>query len=133
MNRFYAHVVSIKGIENLHLVTLAFDKIELTMLSLELPEGVVEGRRVALSVKPSSVILAKDLTGHSSVSNTFKAKVSKITRGTLVSMVESQVAGATLQSLLTSKSIDRLSLKPQDSVTLLIQASALSIIEVCDD
>ncbi|MCH9812575.1 MAG: TOBE domain-containing protein [Epsilonproteobacteria bacterium] len=132
MNQIIATVREIENVDNLHIIALEFSAIQLTMLTLDLPMGVCVGTSVVVSVKPSHVVIAKDLQGDISFSNLIPANISKIDQGRLVAMVESQVYDVTLQSLITHKSVKRLKLQEGDSVTLLIQASALSITEVQD-
>lgn len=130
MNQFAATVTKIEGIENLHFITLKAAEETLTMLSLELPQFLEIGSSVVIAVKPSNIVIAKGLQGDISVSNIFPATISSIDEGKLVAMVESTFYGISLQSLLSVNSLKRLHLQKGDEVMLLIQASALSIIEV---
>ena len=128
MNKLKAKVVDIKEKENLHIVKFDSNGVLLTMMSLELPKKVDIGANVILGFKPSHLCLAKNFSGLVSFSNKIAAKVVKIEKGELVSVVELSTDCGKMESLVTSD----LALALNDEVTAFLGASELYIAKVED-
>ena len=132
MNKLKAMVSQIEGEQNLHIIRFKFQEESLSMMGLELPSGLKVGSCVILGVKPSQVAIGKEIRGELSYSNQLSATIVSIENGTLLSALSLDVKGETMQSFITLSSSKRMQLKPNDRVTLLIKASDLFILEVCD-
>ena len=132
MNRLEAVVVTIEGEQNLHIIRFDCLGESLSMMGLDLPLGLKIGSRVVLGAKPSHIALAKHLKGELSYSNQLKACVVSIEEGKLLCSIVVHVKGIALQSFITRGSYERMGLHVNDEVTLLIKASELFVLEVCD-
>lgn len=132
MNRLQAVVSKIEGEQNLHIISFDFCGVSLSMMGLDLPLGLEVGSRVVLGAKPSHIALAKNLTGELSYSNQLKASIVSIEEGQLLCSIVLHVEDIALQSFITRRSYERMGLHVNDEVTLLIKASELFVLEVCD-
>ena len=132
MNRLEAIVTKIEGEQNLHIIGFDFQGIRLSMMGLDLPLGLEVGSKVVLGAKPSHIALAKNLSGELSYSNQIRASIASIEEGRLLCSIVLHVKGITLQSFITQTSFKRIGLHVNDEVTLLIKASELFVLEVCD-
>jgi len=132
MNRLEAVVVTIEGEQNLHIIRFDFCGIRLSMMGLDLPSGLKIGSKVVLGVKSSHIALAKHLSGELSYSNQLHARIVGIEEGKLLCSIVLHVKEISLQSFITRHSYERMGLHVNDEVTLLIKASELFVLEVCD-
>jgi len=132
MSSLIASVLEIQNSDNLHLVKFEFNSQVLTMMSLELSEDIKVGKKVRLSVKPTNVVLAKDISGKLSFANQIKSKIIYIENGKLLSSIDLKVSDIILESIITKESAIRLDLKIDDEVMIMIKASDISIAEVLD-
>ncbi|MDD3344321.1 MAG: TOBE domain-containing protein [Sulfurospirillaceae bacterium] len=133
MNRLQAVVTKIEGEKNLHIISFDFDGTPLSMMGLDLPLGLHIGSRVILGAKPSHIAIAKNLQGELSYSNQLNAKISNIEVGSLLCSLLLDIKGMMLQSFVTRRSYERMGLCKAESVTVLIKASELFVLEVLDD
>ena len=132
MNRLEAVVSKIEGEQNLHIISFDFCGISLSMMGLDLPFGLEVGSKVVLGAKPSHIALAKNLSGELSYSNQLPAHIVRIEEGKLLCSIVLHVKNIALQSFITRHSYNRMALHVNDEVTLLIKASELFVLEVCD-
>jgi molybdopterin-binding protein len=132
MNKLNAVVTQIEGELNLHIIHFDCEGTTLKMMGLDLPKGLHVNTRVILGVKPSHVAIAKNLQGELSYSNQLSATIVQIENGKLLSSIVLHVKNQTLQSFITVASAKRMGLEKGDDVTLLIKASELFVLEVCD-
>ena len=133
MNRLKAVVSTIEGEQNLHIISFDFQGTSLSMMGLDLPLGLKIGANVILGAKPSHIAIAKNIRGELSYSNQLKGMIVRIENGKLLSSIVVEIKkDVTLQSFITAKSSQRMNLKKGDDVTLLIKASDLFVLEVCD-
>ena len=130
MSLINARVEQIESEDIIHIVTFQAANNLLKMMSLELPAALVVGTDVRLQVKATSVALAKDLSGELSYSNQIECQIESIEEGKLLSSVMLKAKELRLESIITTASLQRLSLSQGDSVTALIKSSDLSIAEV---
>ena len=128
-----ATIKDIQNIDNLNIVKFDFYDTTLTMMSLELNDSVRVGTKAKLSIKPTHVAVAKNLSGELSYSNQLKAKVTSIENGKLLSSIKLKYFDTIIESIITSSSSKRMNLHVKDDVIVLIKASELSISEICDD
>lgn len=132
MNKLEAFVTHIEGEQNLHIISFDFLGQRLSMMGLDLPLGLKVGSKVLLGAKPSHIALAKNLSGELSYANQLNASVVRIEEGKLLCSIVLHVKGVVLQSFITQTSFKRMGLHVNDEVTLLIKASELFVLEVCD-
>ena len=133
MSKFIATIKKIQSIDNLNIVEFDFDGLTLKMMSLDLNDDVKIGKKVKLSVKPSNISIAKNLTGEISLSNKIVATIQSLENGQLLTSVILKINDTILESIITVDSSKRMNLQIGEVVTILIKASNLSIEEVIND
>ena len=126
-------VKDIKTKDNLNIVEFDFNNILLKMMSLELNKDLKIGSKVELLVKPTNIIISKNFIEDISLSNQTLAKVIEINSGELLSNITLKIEETILESIITKDSADKLNLKIDDKVYILIKASDLSILKVLND
>ena len=133
MNQLVATIKEINNIDNLNIVQFDFFENSLKMMSLDLDKNVKIGKKVRLTIKPTSISIAKNLSGEISLSNKIVATIKSIENGQLLCSLLLNVNDTILESIITVDSSKRMNLKENDIVTILIKASDLSIQEVLND
>ena len=86
-----------------------------------------------LSVKPTNIIIGKNLMGDISLANKIVATIEQIENGKLLSSILLKVEDIFLESIITCESSSRMNLQLGDEVSIFIKASDLSIEEVLND
>lgn len=133
MSQLIATIKKISTVDSLNIVEFDFDGNILKMMSLDLSKEVQVGKKVKLSVKATNVSLAKNLYGEISLSNKIVAIIEDIENGKLLSSITLKINDTYIESIITVDSSIRMNLKKNDSVTILIKASNLSIEEILND
>ena len=133
MSNFIASIKKINSVDNLNIVEFDFNGLTLKMMSLDLNDDVKIGKKVKLSVKPSNISIAKNLTGEISLSNKIVATIQSLENGQLLTSVILKINDTILESIITVDSSKRMNLQIGEVVTILIKASNLSIGEVLND
>ena len=139
MSRLIATVKDIESVDDLNIVTFICNDETLKMMSLDLTDTVQIGKRVVLACKPTSVSLAKPTIDHKTFSemlsyaNQIKVKIASMDVGFLLSSIKLQFGDFSLESIITSASVQRMNLNENDELLALIKANELSIQEVLDD
>ena len=133
MSKLIATIKTINNVENLNIVEFDFLNISLKMMSLDLNSDVQIGKKVKLSVNPTSISIAKNFVGEISLSNQLTAIIKDIENGKLLSSVTLKIDNFLLESIITTDSSKRMNLQIGDEVKILIKASSLSIEEVLND
>ena len=130
MNKIEARVKEIQNLDSLYIVTFEWSGVAVKMVSLDLDHTLKKGDNVILGINFTSVALAKNFSGELSYTNQIEAKVSEVDRGELLSIVMLSYAENILESLLLTESVDRLDVKAGDSVTMIIKANDIFMLEV---
>ncbi|MEA3433146.1 MAG: transporter [Campylobacterota bacterium] len=139
MSQLIATIENIESVDNLNIVTFRCNNETLKMMSLDLNDSIQIGKKVVLTCKPTSVALAKPTMDKQafcemlSYANQIKVKVSSMDVGLLLSSIKLQFGDFSLESIITSASVQRMNLNEKDEVLALIKANELSIQEVLDD
>lgn len=134
MSQIIARIKKINSIDNsLNIVEFDFKGLTLKMMSLDLNKDVQVGKKVQLSVKPTNISIAKNLSGEISLSNQILAKIQSIENGALLSSIILEAKDTSFESIITADSSKRMNLQKNDEVIILIKASDLSIQEVLND
>jgi molybdopterin-binding protein len=131
MNTLNARVQSIQTVENLNIVAFELYNQTLKMMSLDLNEKVQVNAEVKLHFKPTTVAIAKNITGELSICNQLEVKILSFEIGELLSVLHLGFFEYTLESIITTSSLKRMDLKVGESVIALVKSSDLSIKEVC--
>ncbi|MFK5938178.1 MAG: TOBE domain-containing protein [Sulfurimonas sp.] len=127
MNQIKASVTEIQSVDNLNIVTFKANNHMLKMMSLDLSGELVVDTNVSLSFKPTTVAIAKNISGDLSFSNQLQVKIISMEVGQLLSSLKLGFDEYTLESIITTASVKRMNLKVGESVIALIKSSDLSI------
>jgi molybdopterin-binding protein len=139
MSHLKATIEKIESVDDLNIVTFDCAGQKLQMVSLELSEEIQLKVKVKLACKPIAVALAKpimDVENFSSIlsySNQLKVQIDSIERGKLLSSILLRLGTFSLESIMGTDAVERLSLEEGDDVIALIKANELSILEVLND
>ncbi len=133
MSQIVATVTTIENLEQLNIVEFDFQGLKLKMMSLDLNANVQVGKRVVLSIKPTNIALAKNITGDLSFSNQIVATIDSLIMGELLSSVVLKTKEILFESIITVSSAKRMNLQQNDEVIMLIKASDVSILDVLHD
>ncbi|MDR2341831.1 MAG: TOBE domain-containing protein [Campylobacteraceae bacterium] len=132
MSKIIASVVEIIGKKEVHIVRFDHFGQQLAMMSLELPSCLKTGDNVILSIKPSSIGIAKNHSGEFSFSNNLHVKIARLDIGDILCLAKLEMnSGFYIESLLTAESARRMNLNVNDEVSAFFKASELSLHKVC--
>lgn len=127
MNHFRARITKIEACNRLHQVSLKMQERELTIVTLELPEGVREGAEVTLLVKPTHILLSTASRKDLSFDNRLQATVSAIEKGEILTTVQLACAGNGIEAIITTRALERLQLQNGQTCFVYINAATFSI------
>ncbi|MBT5935601.1 molybdopterin-binding protein [Sulfurimonas sp.] len=130
MSKFKASIIDIQSEQELHIVSFNAHGVILKMISLDLNDNIKVDTNVQLTCKATTVALAKEFKGSLSYSNQILMKIAIINHGELLSSLILQKEDFTLESIITTSSLERMNLQVNDEVTALIKSSDLSIIGI---
>lgn len=133
MSKLIATIKKINNIDNLNIVDFDFFGNNLKMMSLDLNPNVQIGKKVKLSVKPTNISIAKNLSGDISLSNKLVAIIQNVENGKLLCSLSLKIYDVLLESIITVDSSKRMNLQIGDEVSIFIKASDLSIGEIIND
>jgi molybdopterin-binding protein len=133
MSSLVAKVLEIQSSENINIVKFELESQILSMMSLDISSDIYIGRTVKLLVNSTHVAVAKNLSGDLSCENQIEAKVETIRVGELLTHITLAFGSSQIESIITKESYLDMKLSVEDSVTILIKASELSICEILDD
>lgn len=133
MSQIIATIKNIRNVDSLNIVEFGFYNHTLKMVSLNLNKEITLNKKVKLSIKPTNILIAKNLQGEISISNQLKAKIVKVENGELLSSILLKVEDTILESIITVDSSKNMNLIEDEEVLILIKASDLFIQEVIDE
>mgnify|MGYP000990148885 FL=1 len=133
MSQIIATIKNIRNVDSLNIVEFGFFNHTLKMVSLNLSKQISINKKVQLSIKPTNILIAKNLQGEISISNQLKAKIVKVENGELLSSILLKVEDTILESIITVDSSKNMNLVEDEEVLILIKASDLFIQEVIDE
>ncbi|TLT07706.1 transporter [Aliarcobacter thereius] len=128
-----ARVKNIHSSDSLNIIEFDFYNNIFKMMSLDLIENLQVGSKVELLVKPTNISISKKHIEDISLSNQALAKIISINSGELLSNIILEINSTKLESIITKNSKERLNLKEDDEVNILIKASDLSIYRILND
>jgi len=127
MNLIPATITKIQSVEPLNLITLAFGESQLSMICLDLPHDIHTGKCLTLTVNPSYIALAKNPSEQISYRNQIPATIQAIQQGELLSTIQLQAYGTTLESIITTTATQTMALRVGEPVVMLIKATEIAI------
>ena len=130
MNSFSALITGIENDESasLFLVELDASGLQLSMLLFDLKPAFAIGSPVNVLFKETGTALARNLSGEISLSNRFPATVTAIRSGDVLADISLDSAAGECTAIVTLRSLQRMKLDIGDSVTVLLQASQISLV-----
>ena len=127
MNKLSVKIEKIDKNDKLHVITCKLGCQRIKVVSLELRDTIKIGSTVELSVKSTNISLAKNFTGELSIANQLTAKVTAVDKGALLSAVQVNLEGFSLECLLTEEATLSMGLSVGDDVTVLIKGSEVFV------
>ncbi|MBV5326592.1 MAG: TOBE domain-containing protein [Chlorobium sp.] len=133
MNKLTAVIKKVERNESLCFLELDASGTSLSMLLFDLKPEFSEGSRVHVLFKETEVVLAKRFSGEISLSNCFRAVITKLGMGDILADISLSCPAGKFSSIITMKALRRLELEPDDEVTVMVKASQLSLESAHDD
>ena len=133
MSQIIATIKNIRNVDSLNIIEFGFFNHTLKMVSLNLSKQISINKKVQLSIKPTNILIAKNLQGEISISNQLTAKIVKVENRELLSSILLKIEDTILESIITVDSSKNMNLVEDEEVLILIKASDLFIQEVIDE
>lgn len=133
MNKLYGRITAIESNDHVSLVDVEVAGDSFTATLLETPEDspyLKVGNRVAVLFKETEVSLAKNLSGMISLRNRLRARVVEVRSGVILSEVVMEYHGHPISSIITTRSIKRMDIKPGDELEAMVKANEMSLLEM---
>ena len=96
----------------------------------EQDEWLKVGNTVTVAFKETEMSIAKGLSGSISLRNRFRSIVEELIKGELLSEVKLRYGLYSLTSVITTRSVEALSLKVGDEVEALVKANEVSLMKI---
>lgn len=132
MNRLQGKIVAVQSSGHLSLVDVDVEGDTFTSIVVETAETapyLAPGNAVLILFKETEVSLAKNLSGSISLRNRMHSVIRSIDQGALLSAVTLDFKGKQIVSVITTRSVERLALRPGDEVEGLVKANELTLME----
>lgn len=136
MNKLRGRITKIESNDHVSLVDVDVSGDSFTATLLETPEDapyLKAGNSVDVLFKETEVSLAKGLTGLISLRNRVMTTVRLVRSGVILSEVMLDYRGQSISSIITTRSITRMDIKPGDEVEALVKANEVTLMEVDDE
>ncbi len=133
MNKLKGRIEKISFFENLSFVEVKVGKEIFKSVVIETPETspyLKIGNEVFLLFKETEVAVGKDCTGKISLSNQIPCKIKKIKKGKILTQITLSFEVFEINSIITTFSADKLSLKEGEDVIAFIKANEISLMEI---
>ena len=133
MNRLNGKIIAVQSSGHLSLVDVDVDGDNFTSIVVETPQSapyLASGNAILILFKETEVSLAKNLRGLISLRNRMPSVIRSIDHGALLSAITLDYKGKQIVSVITTRSVERLALKPGDEVEGLVKANELTLMEI---
>ena len=130
MNTLSGKVKEVQNHGNLSLVKVTVANVDLTSIVIETPDSVDylrEGTSVKVMFKETEVIMSKKMGPDISLQNQIPVTISEINRGALLSELTLDFEGQSLRSVITSRAVEQLDLKPGVEVVAMIKTNEVML------
>lgn len=131
MNRLFGTVEAIASADGVHLIDVVTDDgliCTATQVADLDPAALPPGLAVTLLFRESEVSLAKHLSGLISLRNQLPCVVTGVHHGRVLTRVQLGCGNGTIESVITTRSAERLTLEPGDEVDALVKASEMLVL-----
>jgi molybdate transport system regulatory protein len=135
MNKLRGRITRIESNDHVSLVDVDVSGDSFTATLLETPDDAAYlqvGNVVDVLFKETEVSLAKGLSGLISLRNRMQTTVKLVRSGVILSEVLLDYRGQQISSIITSRSIRRMDIKPGDEVEALVKANEVTLMEIED-
>ena len=126
INEIEGQISYIKEADSISYVKLQTKIGEFTALLIENSSAVFylkTGNSIKVVFNASAVSLAKTKPENLTISNIFEGKIKDIKSSDVLSLVVVECGNLSIKSMITNFSVERLNLKPEDKVFVLIKAT----------
>ncbi len=130
MNRLKGTIVRMESSETVSRVEIDVHGDVFVSVLLETPQSAAylkTGQEVKLLFKETEVAIAKNLSGVISLSNRITARIKKIETSKVLSKLWLDYQGSEIISIISTRSVERLSLSVGDDIEWLVKANEISI------
>lgn len=130
MNQLKGIIQSVTSSSLMSIVDVKISEDIFSAIVLETPESapyLKEGSPITILFKETEVSIAKNLSGHISLQNRIKSKISSIDKDTILSQVKLEYHGQVITSIISTRSAERLALKKGDDVEWLVKTNEISL------
>ena len=131
MSRLKAEITAIESGGHISLVELRAHGDRFSCVVIETPQTAAYlriGREVEILFKETEVSIAKDLSGEISLRNRIPAMIKQVDKGAVLARIVLDYRGLEIVSIITTRSANRLNLRPGDRVIGLVKANEVSIL-----
>lgn len=131
MNKLQGRIIHIESSPHMSLVDVDVDGDIFYSIVLETPETadyLRKGERITLLFKETEVSIARNLAGEISLRNRFKAVIARIERSQILTKVILNYKKTEIISIISTRSSDRLGLRPGDAVEGLVKTNEVSLL-----
>jgi molybdopterin-binding protein len=97
--------------------------------SYEQDEWLKAGNNIMVVFKETEVSIAKELSGKISLRNRFNCIIESVKKGELLSEIKLKFGLYDLSSVITTRAVESLELKPGDQVEALVKANEVSLMQ----
>lgn len=130
LNKLQGSIHQVETDGHVSLVTVNSNGETFTALSNATPENaswLKKGEAVSLEFKASDMAIAKLFSGAVSIRNYFKATVTAIEAGNILTEVVLDYKGQTLYSVITNSAANALNLNEGDEVTGMVKSTEITV------
>ncbi|MBF0274476.1 MAG: TOBE domain-containing protein [Nitrospinae bacterium] len=136
MNTIQGTISEIRYSGEMYLVDVHVGKdVTLTAIAVGAEEGeemLKKGDNVTLCFKSTELSIAKNMSGEVSLRNRLPSIVTKVKTGELLCQITLDFIGNSINSIITKRSAERIGVKTGDTVTGLIKANEVILLEKND-
>ena len=129
MNRIKAQLRGFSQEGMLYIIEATLGSERLYSLMIDIPIDLRFSNEVTFTIKPSSIMLARDFAVDSSFDNQLRVVVAAIRRGSLLVSVELLCEGVMLEALITQKAYERMRFGVGYTLVALLPSSELVVVE----
>jgi len=132
MNRLKGKIELINSHDELLLIELNVKHTKIIAIIIGRPNDypyLEIGNEIAILFKENEVTISTNKTLYISIQNQLTCTIDSISKGKLLSQVNLNFIDFTLSSIITTRSVQNLNLKPQDNVTALIKPNEIILSE----
>ena len=130
MNKLSGTILHVESTKTIALVDVqVHDDIfsAIVLDTLENSSYLKKGSAVTLLFKETEVSIGKNLSGLISLRNRIPSRIKNIERSSILSKVILDYQGSEIVSIITTRSVDRLDLKPGEQVEWLVKANEITL------